>query len=134
MEESIESKLNTYPQSAKSALLQLRKLILQIAKLESLGPVSESIKWEQLSYSCPKGSPLRIDWYPDSPQTISLFCHCQTKLIATFKEVYPSHFQYLGNREILLPISQISAKPELAHCISVALKYHQVKNKPLLGL
>ncbi|VEL95591.1 hypothetical protein ALT761_00546 [Alteromonas sp. 76-1] len=134
MEESIASKLNTYPTDAKSALLQLRKLILQIANSESLGPVTENLKWSQLSYSCPNGSPLRIDWRPDSPQTISLFFHCRTKLIATFKELYPNDFRYLGNREVLLSINQISAKPELAHCISVALRYHQVKDKPLLGL
>ena len=134
MDVSIESKLNTYPPHVKHALGQVRELILHIAKSESLGPVSESLKWQQLSYSCPSGSPIRIDWNADSPQTISIFCHCQTKLIASFKEVYPNAFRYLGNREMVLAINQISANPELTHCISVALKYHQVKDKPLLGL
>ena len=134
MDNLIESKLNAYPWFAQDALRQLRALIFHIAESESLGLVLENLKWGQLSYSCPKGSPIRIDWNPDSPETISVFFHCQTKLISTFREVYPDAFLYSGNRELVLPINPISVNPELAHCISVALRYHQLKDKPLLGL
>lgn len=134
MDSSIDTKLNSYPLNVKSALLALRELIFQIAETESLGPVSEDLKWNQLSYSCSKGSPIRIDWDAKSPQMLSLFFNCQTQLVATFREVYPDSFEYSGNRELSFSMQQISSLPEISHCISIALRYHQIKDKVLLGM
>ncbi|MCG8316270.1 MAG: DUF1801 domain-containing protein [Pseudomonadales bacterium] len=134
MDETIKSKLNVYPPAVKAELVKLRELIFAIAKTESLGTISESLKWGQLSFSSPKGSPFRIDWSPDTPTDVSLFFHCQSKLISTFREVYPNNFNYVGNRQIVLPLCSASKHKALSHCISVALRYHQVKEIPLLGL
>lgn len=134
MDEIIERKLNSYPATVKAELLKLRELIFSIAKDESLGPISESVKWGQLSFSSPKGSPIRIDWSSATPLYLSLFFHCQTKLMSTFREVYPNNFTYIGNRQLMFPLNDNSKYRVLSHCLSVALRYHQVKDKPLLGL
>ncbi|WP_334020152.1 hypothetical protein [Alteromonas sp. S015] len=61
MDEIIKAKFNSYPSNIKNELLNLRGLIFQIAKLENLAPINENLKWGQLSYSSPKGSPIRMD-------------------------------------------------------------------------
>lgn len=134
MDDVIELKLNSYPATVKAEMLELRELIFSIARAESLGPISESIKWGQLSFSAPNGSPIRVDWNLATPLDLSLFFHCQTKLVATFKEVYPNCFTYIGNRQLMLPLNDASKYRVLSHCLTVALKYHLVKDKPLLGL
>ena len=133
MNPDVAEKYASYPQAAKDKLLQLREMIFAIAQEQQLGPVTESLKWGEPSYQCKQGSPIRMDWKPKYPQQVSLFFHCNTRLIETFREVYANTFQYLGNRELVIPLDQQLAHVELKHCLAMALRYHQVKNLPLLG-
>ena len=133
MNNDIERKLNTYPIEARQKLAELRQMILDVAAEEELGEVTEQLKWGELSYTSKHGSPIRIDWKAKYPDQVSLFVNCKTLLIETFKEVYGDKFQYVGNREIVLPLSQPFPQAELKACISMALQYHKLKKLPLLG-
>ena len=68
-----------------------------------------------------------------SPNHISVYFNCRTVLVETFKELYMDTFSFVGNREIILPLSKPIPMQELKHCISMSLRYHSIKHLPLLG-
>jgi len=126
-------KFAQYPPQAKAALLQLRLIILEVAALESVSDFTETLKWGQPSYLAKNASTVRIDWSEKDPEHYRLYFICNTKLIATFKELYPNTFKYENNRVIAFDLSQTLPIAALKHCLSIALRYHKVKHLPLLG-
>ena len=103
-----------------------------MAKENELGPIEETLKWEQASYLCKTGSTIRIDWQPKNKNSIAIFFNCKTSLVETFKEIFPETFSYKGNRVIEIPLNQ-AAPLELETCLLMALNYHKLKKLPLLG-
>jgi len=126
-------KFAQYPPQVKAALLQLRAIILEVAALDSVSEFTETLKWGQPSYLAKNASTVRIDWSEKDPEHYRLYFICNTKLIATFKELYPDTFQYENNRVIAFGLSQTLPIAALKHCLSIALRYHKVKHLPLLG-
>lgn len=123
-----------FPAPARKLLLEIRRSILAIGKqVDSIGGVDESIKWGEPSYSTIAGSPIRLGWSPKSPDHVCVFFHCQTKLVSTFRILYPDTFVFDGNRCLRLPLKAQLPKHELAQCIELALNYHKLKKLPLLG-
>lgn len=133
MNQEIANKFKSYPSGAREKLEEIRKLIFNIAEEENLGEITEQLKWGEPSYSSKVGSPIRIDWKPKHPDQVSVFVNCKTVLIETYKEIYGSSLQYIGNREIAIPLSKPIPLPELKGCISMALQYNKLKKLPLLG-
>ena len=132
MNQEIKNKFSSYPRDAYEKLREIRELIFDIAAEEGLGEITEQLKWGEPSYSSKFGSPVRINWKPKYPDQVSVFVNCNTVLIETYKEIYGSALQYVGNREIVLPLAAPTSLPELRGCISMALKYHKLKKLPLL--
>jgi len=126
-------KFTQYPPVPKAALLQLRSTILEVATLEGVSEFRETLKWGQPSYLGKNASTVRIDWSEKDPDRYRLYFICNTKLVATFKELYPDTFQYENNRAIAFGLSQTLPIAALKHCLSIALRYHNVKHLPLLG-
>lgn len=133
MEVSVQAKFDSYPDAARKQLLRIREAIFEVAKEEALGTVTETLKWNEPSYSTTKGSTVRIDWKAKHPEQVSIFFHCQTSLVETFKELYGGVFRYVGNREITLELAKQIPMAELKACISMALRYHSIKHLHLLG-
>ncbi|WP_394236187.1 DUF1801 domain-containing protein [Pseudomonas anguilliseptica] len=122
-----------YPQQAQQQLEHVRELILAIAAEHTLGGVEETLKWGEASYSIKGGSPIRIDWKAKQPGAIKVFFHCQTQLVATFREIYPDAFTYEGNRAVVIPLDADIEQTPLRHCLLLALQYQSLKHLPLLG-
>jgi hypothetical protein len=133
MSSAVLAKFERYPESIKGSILALRELVLLVAKEDNLGPVQESLKWGELTYATQHGSPLRLDWKPKRPDKYAMYFHCQTRLVETFRELYPDLFEYDKNRAILFAIEQPLPIEALKHCISLCLRYHKIKTLPLLG-
>ncbi len=130
----ISSLFGAYSQAAGEHLLAVRTLIYDIAAERGLGKVDESIKWGEASFWVKGGSAVRVDWKEKQPEVIKVFFHCQTRLIETFREVYPEAFAYEGNRALLIPLEDYSKHGALAHCLSVAMRYQALKRLPMLGM
>ena len=70
------------------------------------------------------GSTIRIDQVKPRPGYYAIYFHCQTDLVATFRELYPREFKFEGNRSILFDSDKELPLAALRHCVSLALTYH----------
>ena len=130
----VSLKFETYPKEIKNKLNYLRDLIIETAtEIDGIEEIEETLKWGEPSYLVKKGSTIRIDWKPKTPNQYAMYFKCTSKLVSTFIEVYGDLFKYEKTRAILFDLNDKVPKKELKECIELALKYHLVKNMPLLG-
>jgi len=132
MEQSVRNKFDSYPLSVATLLNELRDLIFHVAHQDGITDLKETLKWSQPSYISSIGSTLRFDWTPNKPLQYYVYFNCNTSLVETFKEIYGEVFQYEGKRAIVLTVGQ-QLPSELAHCISMSLRYKKIKHLELLG-
>jgi hypothetical protein len=120
-----------YPDDLREKLLFLRRLIFETAAAtEGVGRLEETLKWGQPSYVTAQtgsGSTIRIDRIKSARARYAMYFHCQTRLVATFREFYSKQLTFEGNRSILFDESDAIPAPELRHCVALALTYHQNK-------
>jgi len=130
----VTKKFDKYSEPIKSKLLYLRELILATAKqTQGLTELEETLKWGEPSYLAKKGSTIRINKKKDSNK-FAMYFSCSTSLIATFRIVFKNTFTFEDNRAIVFELNEDIPEEELKCCIAAALKYHKIKNLPLLGL
>ncbi|MFT6925203.1 MAG: hypothetical protein ACJAZP_000783 [Psychromonas sp.] len=133
MNVGVQQKFSTYPADVAVLLGTVRDLIFNVAKQEGIFDITETLKWGEPSYVSKIGSTIRIDWKDKYPDQYCIYFNCKTSLIETFKEVYGDTFAYEGNRAIVFKINQVVPYKELAHCISMSLRYKKIKHLDLLG-
>jgi len=130
----VDEKFQAYPKGIRKKMEHLRQLILETAnEIESVQEIEETLKWGEPSYLAKKGSTIRMDWKTKAPDQYAMYFKCTSKLVPTFKELYGDLFKYENNRAILFDLNDKVPKAELKTCISLALEYHLLKNKPLMG-
>ncbi len=116
-----------YPPKVRSRLLSLRKLIFSTAgSTAQVGNLEETLRWGEPTYLTTEsgsGSMIRIDWKKSRPEQYEMNFHCQTSLISSFRRIYPSEFQYAGNRSLIFETSKRIPVPALRQCIRMALTY-----------
>ena len=124
-DESVRLVFESYPQVYRDALLQIRNEIYLTAQAcPQVGELVETLKWGQPSYltaQSKSGSTIRIDRFDDNK--VALFCHCQTTLISSFKQMFPE-LEYSKNRAMLFNLAKPLPLVELSICIKMALTYH----------
>ena len=129
---AVAAAIDACAEPARTKLRALRKLILDTARTtDGVGAIEETLKWGQPSYLTTEtgsGSTIRIDRVKPADDQVALFFHCQTDLVATFRERYPE-LSYSGNRAILLDATRKLPEAKLRHCIALALTYHLRKRK-----
>jgi len=131
---AVAEKLKTYPLNIQKKLYHLRQLILDTAtEIEDLTILEETLKWGEPSYLAKKGSTIRMDWKPAKPAQYAIYFKCTSKLVSTFKVLYPEQFKFEKTRAIYFGLEEEIPVKELKHCIRLALRYHYVKHLPLLG-
>lgn len=126
MPESVVQVFAAYPFKVKQALLQIRQWIEQVAsENEKIGELSECLKWGEPSYITLNGigTTLRLGRVRDSDSKFALLVHCQTRLIADFKEIYPQ-YEYDKNRALILDSAEPLPEQTIKHFIYLALTYH----------
>jgi hypothetical protein len=130
---AVDAVFHAYPAPLKTRLLALRRLIFDTAKVtKGVGALQETLKWGQPSYLTPEtrsGSTIRIDQLKSNTNGYAVYFHCQTDLVETFRELYPTEMRYGGNRSILLNAEDDLPEAALRHCVALALTYHLKKRK-----
>lgn len=111
-------------QTAKS-LQQLRTYIYAVAQEHpDIGELSEVLRWGELSYlteATGAGTMIRLAVNKQGEPT--LFFHCGTSLIETYRAQYTHLFKFEGNRALVIPEPVKEYETELKHCIYQALTY-----------
>jgi hypothetical protein len=130
---AVDAVFRAYPEPLKAKLLALRRLILDTARTTNgVGAVQETLKWGQPSYltaETKSGSTIRIDRVKSADDQYAVYFHCQTNLVETFRQLYPTELSYSGNRSILLSVDDEVPEAALRHCVALALTYHLGKRK-----
>jgi hypothetical protein len=130
---AVEAVFNAYAPPLKAKLKALRRLIFETASTtEGVGALQETLKWGQPSYLTPEtksGSTIRIDQVKFTARQYAVYFHCQTGLVDSFRELYPTELRFGGNRCILLDAADELPRAELRHCVALALTYHLNKRK-----
>jgi hypothetical protein len=125
---AVDAVFRSYPKPLKARLLALRRLILDTARTtKGVGALDETLKWGQPSYltaETKSGSTIRIDRVKSADGQYAVYFHCQTNLVETFRQLYPSELSYGGNRSILLNADDKVPEAALRHCVALALTYH----------
>ena len=96
MNTTIRAKFNSYPAGVRAKLMILRQLIFDTAQsLDGVGGLEETLKWGQPSYltQSKNGSTIRIDCLKND-DGYAMYFHCQTNLVETFRELYPTQMNY----------------------------------------
>jgi hypothetical protein len=130
---AVDAVFSAYPRPLKAKLLALRRLIFETARTtRGVGVLQETLKWGQPSYLTPQtnsGSTIRIDQIKSAAGQYAVYFHCQTNLVETFRELYPTQLRFEGNRSIVLDVKDELPQAELRHCVALALTYHLNKRK-----
>ena len=120
-----------FPQELKPRLLELRALILAVAaRTPAAGAIVEALRWGQPSYltlESGSGSTIRIGQVKSQPGKVAIYFHCQSGLIAEFRELYGNQLKFEGKRCMIFDGQETLPIDTLSHCIRLALTYHHRK-------
>lgn len=131
----VEEVFASYPEFVRDKMQYLRQLVIETAEeTEGVSDLEETLKWGEPSFVTKKGSTLRMDWKPKMPDQYAMYFKCTSRLVDTFRMVFPERFKYEGSRAILFDINQKIPVSELKECIKAALTYHKVKHLITLGI
>ena len=70
-----------------------------------------------------------MDWKAKNPEQYAVYFNCNTRLVDTFRTLFPQDFKFEGNRAIVFRLDEKIAKDALAVCIAASLTYHAKKTK-----
>ena len=120
-----------WPAAARQRVLKLRTLVYEAAATSTdVGPVTEALRWGQLSYltlASKSGTTVRLDYRPDTDEVV-FFVHCQTTLVSTYRALYPTEFDYEGDRAVVIRKGRLPISA-LRHCFALALTYHSDRRR-----
>ena len=128
---NVQAAFDALPAAPRAYLGKLRTLIRDTAsKTPGVGPLTETLKWGEpafLTEATKSGTTIRLGWKPATPTTAQLLVHCSTTLVNEWRDLYAGTLAFSGTRAILLDMTAPLPRPELAHCIAMALTYHSRK-------
>ncbi|MBC8167809.1 MAG: DUF1801 domain-containing protein [Bryobacteraceae bacterium] len=118
-----------YPPHICGKLLALRELLFETAaSTEGVGRIEETLKWRQPAYITSEtrsGTAIRIDWKKSEPSRYAMYFHCQTRLVETFRMMFPNELTFEGTRALVFDQAETVPLKTLALCVAAALTYHR---------
>jgi hypothetical protein len=127
---AVAAVFDSFPPKVRSRLLALRALIFDTAAATGgVGALEETLRWGEPSYlttQSQSGSMIRLNFRDGK---CAMCFHCQTNLVARFREIYPGSLNCEGNRAILLGDGDDFPEDALRHCVALALTYRLDRKK-----
>jgi hypothetical protein len=119
---------DAYPEPVRTALLDLRALILDTAAATpGVGAITEALRWKQPAYLTAEtgaGTTIRIDALKGTADGYALYVNCKTTLVESYRHLYPD-LRFEGRRALILSAKAPPPTEALRHCIALALTYHR---------
>lgn len=129
LDATVQAAFEAYPPALRTALLDLRALILETAaETPGVGPLTEALRWKQPSYLTEQsgsGTTIRIDALKGSADGYALYVNCKTTLLESYRHLYPDAFRFEGRRALVFSTASPPPREALRHCIALALTYHR---------
>ncbi len=125
MDKAVEAVFASVPSAPRKRLERLRALIFEVAEAESVGPLTETLKWGQPAYlteATKAGSTVRIA-PTRTVDEVAVYFICHTGLVDRFRTVFPDALRYDGDRAILFGSDDAIDEDALAQCLAMALTY-----------
>ena len=124
-----------YPPAPRRRLRELRALLYATAaETHGVGALEETLRWGEPAYlTRGSGTTVRLHWQPRLESQCGqcgqcgMYVPCQTSLVAEFRAHYGDALSYEGKRAVLLPVTDAYDRDAVAHCMALALTYHQRK-------
>ena len=120
------------PPAIRKKMLALRKMILETAAAEDVGPLEETLKWGEPAYltrESKAGTTIRLGWKPARPDRYALHVHCQTDLVETFRARFDDALNFEGNRAVVFDTDATPPAAPVKAFIAAALTYHRNRAK-----
>lgn len=124
----VKAKFMAYPPKVRKRMLDLRELILRTAQAtDGVGEIEETLKWGEPAYVTRnnQGSTVRIDWKPKHPERYAMYFNCNTRLVETFRTLFPDDFSFEGNRALVFGLDEVIPEDSLSFCVAASLTYHR---------
>ncbi|WP_299558073.1 hypothetical protein [uncultured Sulfitobacter sp.] len=122
--------LAAWPPAASTKFGVARGLILSAAHHANAGQICESLKWGQPAWRPTRprqATTLRANWSDKSPQTLTLFVDCRTRLAATMRDIYPHDFVYESSRALNLSLDADLPAQAIDHLARLTFTYHRTR-------
>ena len=122
----VESVFAGFTDAARAGLLELRRLIFEVAaEMPEVGRVEEALRWGQPAYLTPEtksGSTIRLG--VPKAGGFAFYVNCQTTLIEGFRPIAPPDTRFEGARAVLFRDPSEIDPPAMRLLIGRALTYH----------
>ena len=131
MTPSVAAVFEQMPETARDVAHALRALIFKTAEDTQTGPLTETLKWGQVSYlteATKSGTTIRLAYSDKHKDFLGLYVHCQTNLVDSYRQRFPTEFVYQSNRAVLISTLGPIPKDALSQVIAMALSYHRNKD------
>jgi hypothetical protein len=129
----VAAAFDRYERPARTRLLALRRLIFRTAaKLDGVGPLTETLKWGQPSYlteHSKSGSTIRLGTLGSNDTSCAVFFNCNTTLVESFRTQFADVLAFEKNRAVLVDPNGPLPEAELATCLAAALTYHRRRHR-----
>lgn len=128
MPEAVAKTYAGYPEAARRVLETVRSWTYEEAARTGAGPLTETLKWGEPAYltgQTRSGTTLRLAWTAKAPGEARVLVHCQTSLVAEWRERFGDRLGFDGHRAICLPLDAAPPEDSVRLCIAMALTYHR---------
>jgi hypothetical protein len=129
---AVQAVFDACPAALKKRMLALRTMVFEVAaSTAGVGELQETLKWGEPAYLTARsksGSTVRMAPRKGSSTQYALYFNCRTRLVDTFRTLFPTEFSYEGNRAIVLDAGQAVPEDALRFCIAMALTWHRAKS------
>ena len=125
---AVAAAFDALPAPQRARLLAVRELVFETAAAHpAIGVVVESLKWGEPAYRPARarvGTTVRLGISPGAPGACAVFVHCKTRLMASYRDLYPEVFDFEGERALILDLGAPLPAEALKRCLALALTYH----------
>lgn len=123
----VEKAFSRFTPKAGTTLKAVREMILASADELEVGPLTETLKWSEPAYlteASRAGTTIRLGQPKGKPDHCAIFVHCQTTLVAEFRETITNPaIGFEGNRAVTFEAGGTLPREALQHVIAQALTY-----------
>jgi len=122
----VEAVYAAWPDAVRERVLDLRRLVFELADELECGPIEESLRWGEPAYLTSvsrSGTTVRFDSKDPASGTYALYVHCQTDLVSRWRERHGDVLTCEGSRAVVFHVDQQPPEEVLRDCIASALTY-----------